>query len=370
MNKTIIIAAAAVFSCVLAFGQAPSVVLQNHENTTFYYVVDPKELDGLTTGSTLMASSVAGYFAAAANDGTFSALSPLAEKRLTDLAVGTHLLVGFFARPGTDDFPVRVLSLRVDNTVSERFYGIFASPAQLTVRRGVGKLAQFAPSAEGETATAGTTRETQTAGSQAAEGTQAGKSPTASAAGAPAAPLPVIATFAASYDPAVFTRETSDSFAVLPITESRSWLQTGTRISSLQGSVGSSGLKLVLNVSGGFSQSVSYFLYFFATRSAGTENPLTLEIEPLARADRGACILWQKGAAAPRLLGTVKTGVSTVELDVSAEDLASGALEGAGTAPTVDLTAGWYDKALGMWEEFYYTTFPTTLPGPAIDSTR
>ena len=131
----------------------------------------------------------------------------------------------------------------------------------------------------------------------------------------------------------------------------------------MQGAVDSSGLKFVLNVPGGFSQSVSYFLYVFDTRSAGKENPLTLEIEPLARADRGACIVWQRGATAPRLLGTVKTGLTSVEVDVSADELASGALASAGAAPTVDLTAGWYDKALGMWEEFYYTTFP----GPALD---
>ncbi len=116
---------------------------------------------------------------------------------------------------------------------------------------------------------------------------------------------------------------------------------------------------------GGFSPSVSYFLYVFDTRSAGKENPLTLEIEPMARADRGACIVWQKGAAAPRLLGTVKTGETSVEVEVAADELAS-AFVGAGASPTVDLTAGWYDRALGMWEEFYYTTFPA----PRSTSTR
>jgi len=62
----------------------------------------------------------------------------------------------------------------------------------------------------------------------------------------------------------------------------------------------------------------------------------------------------------------VKTSATAVELDVGMDDLASGALAAAGSAPTVDLTAGWYDKALGMWEEFYYTTFPA----PAAAATR
>ena len=377
MNKTMIIAAAAAFSCALVFGQGPSVVLQNHENSTFYFAVDPKELAGLSAGSPLMASTVAGFFSASGDGSTFSALSPQAQTRLAGLSVGTHLLVGFFAQPEADDLPVRVLALQADNTVGERYYGVFASPAQLTVHRGVGRLAQFARSGAADASAAGTTSETQAAaggqvpdGSQAAAqvaGNQPGTVAQGSAPGAAdASSAPVIASFAAADDPAVFTRETRGGFAVLPISESRSWKQTGTRITSVQGAVDSSGLKLVLNVPGGFSQSVSYFLYVFDTRSAGKENPLTLEIEPLARADRGACILWRRGATAPRLLGTVKTSETSVEVDVGADELASGALVGAGAAPTIDLTAGWYDKALGMWEEFYYTTFA----GPALDATR
>src|SRR5208283_2540239 len=143
MNKTLISAAAAAFCCALAFGEGPSVVLQNHENVPFSYVVDPKELAGLTAGSPLMASTVAGYFAAPAEEGAFSSIPAQGEARLTGLSVGTHLLVGFFTEPGTDDFPVRVLTLRADSTVGERFYGVFASPAQLTVRRGVGRLLQI-----------------------------------------------------------------------------------------------------------------------------------------------------------------------------------------------------------------------------------
>lgn len=364
MSKTLIIAAAAVFSCALAFAQRPSVVLQNHETITFYYVVDPKELAGLTAGSPLMASKVATYFSAAATDGTFSALAPQAETRLADLAMGAHLLVGFFAPPDTDDFPVRVLSLQVDNSVGERYYGIFASPAQLSVSRGVGKLAQFARTGTGETATTRTGGSAQATGSSQGTGIQGtGAAATAAAAGKP---VPVIAAFADSYDPAVFTRETRESFSVLPIAQSRAWMQTGTRISSVQGAADASGLKVVLNVPGGFSPSVSYFLYVFDTRAAGRENPLTLEIEPVAREDRGACILWQKGSAAPRLIGTVKTGEASVEVDVGADEIAAGTFAAAGPAPTVDLTAGWYDKALGMWEEFYYATFP----GPTLPVTR
>jgi hypothetical protein len=177
--------------------------------------------------------------------------------------------------------------------------------------------------------------------------------------------LPEIATFSAAYDPSVFTKETEGSFAVLPIVESRSWKQAGTRITAVKGTLDSAGLRLVLNVPGGFTPSVSYFLYFFDSRASGRENPVTLEIQPLARPGRGACIVWQKGSA-PRLLGTVQASGSSVELQVGTDELASGVLSAAGNEPTVDLTAGWYDKALRVWEEFYYTTFPA----PTISATR
>jgi hypothetical protein len=43
-------------------------------------------------------------------------------------------------------------------------------------------------------------------------------------------------------------------------------------------------------------------------------------------------------------------------MDISTDQLTSG-VPAAGSSPTVDVTAGWYDRALGVWEEFYYTTF-------------
>ena len=360
MNKKLIVAAMAALTCTLAFGQSPSVTLQNQEDSTFYYVVDPKELAGLTAGSPLLASRVAGYFSTTDSAVTFAALAPQAAATLNDLSEGVHVLVGFFAQLDADTFPVRVVSLQADSTVGERFYAVFASPAQLSVPRGIGKLAQFArpgggtavASAAGTTPSAGTGAQS---GGTAVTATGTAAQPSA-AAGSGDTALADIATFSAAYDPGVFTRESRGGFTVLPIAESRSWKQTGTRIASLQGSMDSSGLKLAMIVPGGFTPSVSYFLYMFDARAAGRENPVTLEIQPAARPDRGACILWQKGAA-PRLLGTVQTSGSLVELDVGADELASGAFAAAGSAPTVDLTVGWYDKALGVWEEFYYTTF-------------
>lgn len=382
--KTWLFAAAAVLTCTLAFGQgSASVVLGNQEDVAFYYVLDPPPLAGLSSGSPLLTSKVAAYFSAAEAGVSFASVQPQGESRLMGLTEGTHLLLGFFVPPDADDFPVRVMTIQADTT-GERFYAVYATPAQLNVHRGVGKLAQFAGSSPGsqavasaagtQSAAASTTQSlttdqagstdqgasgTQASGTQAGSTDQGHTEPAASAAAgtAPSTEVPTLASFSASYDPVVFTRETAGNFEVLPISDSRAWRQTGTRIASVRGSLDPQGLRLQLDVPDGFSPSVSYFLYVFDTRSAGRDNALTLEIEPLARGSRGACILWGKGNS-PRLLGSVTTTAASVQLNVGAADLQ--ALAPAGAAPTVDLTAGWYDKGLGMWEEFYYTTLSAT----------
>ncbi|HTO22541.1 MAG TPA: hypothetical protein VMQ10_08645 [Spirochaetia bacterium] len=389
--KRMLCAAVAIFTCAFAFGQNAAVTLDNQEDSSFYYVVDPPSLSGVSPGSALMASKVSAFFSSSDAGPGFSSIDAGKEARIPGLASGSHLLVGFFAAPDTDDYPVRVMTIQADSS-RERLYTLYAVPAQLVAHRGVGKLSTFqrttatavasSTGGSGSTTAAGTgqdgsaTTSSTSAGSGQATGQSTGQTTgqttvqasgtTAVAAGtsdssaAAAAALPTLAAFSGSYDPLVFTRETSSDFQVLPISDSRSWKQTGTRISSVQGSLDPGGFKVVVNVPDGFSPSVSYFLYFFDRRAAGTDNALTLEIEPVARGAKGACILWQKHDA-PRLLGTVTTGPASVELDVSGADLS--ALAPAGASPTLDLTAGWYDKALGMWEEFYYATLtPAAAP--------
>jgi hypothetical protein len=354
MTRTLLLAAAAALCItVTAFAQGTSIVIQNQEDTAFHYVIDPAELSGLTAGSPLLASKVAGYFSAPDAGATFAVLAPQGQARLTDLAAGSHLLVGFFEVPDSDSFPVRVMAIQADPTTPDRFYSIFAGAAQLTAHRGVGRLAPFGASASGEAAAAAT-------GTTAAGTAAAATGATSATATAPdGQALPVLASFSSAYDPVVFTRETRGDFKVLPIAQARSWSQTGTRIASVEGALDSSGLRLVISVPGGFSPSVSYFLYVFDSRAAGRENSITLEIQPLARGSRGACILWQKGSP-PRLLGAVTTDAASTELVVGSEELSGGPLASAGPSPTVDLTAGWYDKGLGVWEEFYYTTINAT----------
>jgi hypothetical protein len=122
----------------------------------------------------------------------------------------------------------------------------------------------------------------------------------------------------------------------------------------------SSALKFALTVRDGFAENVSYFLYLFQARQGGSSNALTLEIEPRAEGSRGACLLWRSDLDGPRLIGDVKTIGDTVELTIGAQDLAGEITSQVGTSASMDLTSSWYDRALGTWEEFYYTSLLLT----------
>jgi hypothetical protein len=334
MKKTILMALAAACLCGAAYAQTSSVTLENQEGSIFYYIVDPKELDGHTAGSPLLSAKVAEFFASKADDTSFTPLAPGNEASIGPLPDGTHLLLGFFAVEGLSDFPVRVLSLVADSKIGNRFYAIFASPALMSVARGQGRLAAFGPLKRGQAAVA--------------QPTAGGEESQAAAA--------TLATFSDTYSPESFSREKQGDFAVLPISESRGWGLTGTRIKSVSATIQSGVVKVSLDAPQGFSEHVSYFFYVFDSRVSSKGSSATFELEPRADGDRGACLLWKQGSAAPSIIGEVKSDETRVEVDIGRDQLPSSAPDG-GASPTVDLTAGWYDRALGVWEEFYYTTF-------------
>ncbi len=252
MKKNIMVLLIAGCLCGMAWAQTSTVTLENQEGSTFYYIVDPKELDGLTAGSPLLTAKVAEFFASKADGTAFATLAPGNEAHIGSLADGTHLLLGFFAVEGLSDFPVRVLSLVADSQMGNRFYAVFASPALISVPRGQGRLAAFPRLTEGETAAAQQSEE-------------------------PAAPG-TLATFADTYSPESFSRERHGDFAVLPISESRGWGLTGTRIRSLSATIDSGIIKLALAAPEGFSERVSYFFYVFDSRAPSKASTATLEL--------------------------------------------------------------------------------------------
>ena len=392
-----------------AFSEAPVIIVQNQEEFDFWFVVDPEELSGLTSGSPLLTSRVAEFFARQSEQPAFTVLAPEGTTRLEGLPEGAHLLVGFFAAEDLDAFPVRVVSLQADSSIGDRYYAMLDTPALMNVPRGVGRIARFAKApasveatpaeiSEAPIETAATPAEISEAPIETAaapaeiseaspetvevptEGepspqetfeapieTAAAQPEETEAAGPPqqeavaaiesaeaAGPL---AKFSEAYDPGVFTRESRGEFALLPIADSRSWDQTGLRIAEIDGSIEKDRLRLALTVPNGFSENVSYFLYIFPSRIAGRDNLFTLELRVPPSGSRGACILWQNTAAPPSLLGTVTVSGSTCELAIGFDQVPQELLSEIGDTPTVDLTACWFDQTSETYEEFYYATF-------------
>lgn len=333
MRKILCAAALVAAISSLGFAQGASVTIQNEEAVAFYYTVDPLDLAQVTPGSPSAATKVAEFFATQATEPQFQALAPGGQATLRGLSDGAHLLVGFFKVENQDTFPVRMITLQADSSMGERFYSVYGSPALVEATRGVGRLSEFARSSSSE------------------QGEETAAAP-------PAAEAAPMISFSKSYDPVYFTREAQGDFSVRPIASSRSWALQGTHVTALSAHIDQGTLTVSLTSADGFSPDVSYFIYAFAARAAGTPDAFTLELRPGALPDRGACILWQKtdGVATPTIFGTVKVEGTTATLTASLKDEPAPVPEELSSASSFDLTSCRFDKSSGVYEEFYFAT--------------
>jgi hypothetical protein len=242
----------------------------------------------------------------------------------------------------------------------------------MTLPRGVGLLARFGASEEPaakptpEAAAATPPAELTpppTAASVAEQAPAAESVPAAEQAPAveqtPAPTGPAeIASFSPRFSPAVFSREVRGELSVRPIAESRYWNREGTRIASVSGSRAGTSIVIEITSATRFSPDVSYFLYFFGSRTLGRNNRVTLEVKPVTDGGGpGVAALWSEGSAKPTSVGAVSVEGSTCRIALATTDLPAGLLSDSGGNPSVDLTACYFDAADGTYEEFSYTTF-------------
>jgi hypothetical protein len=339
--------------CAAASAQESSdgrtaVTLQNQENSTFHYVMDPADLAGITASSPLLESEVALFFSKETAVFPFASIKPKSAITIEGLAEGMHLLVGFFAIEEKTEFPVRIVSIQVDKKLGLRTYELYTEPALLNPARGLGKLAIF-----------GATPSLSAAKTEAAPPAAAPtvKEPEKPAAEKASMVISEIATFSLSYTPAVFTREKDKTFIVLPIEEAGYWNRNGTRIASISGGISGTDLALELKSASGFSKNVSYFLYLFQNRNLGQENAYTIEIIPVLEGrSAGIALLWEKGRSAPRFFGAleIEGPVLRVKSDISA--LAKDFVSVMSSGASADVTSCYFDET-ATYEEFFYTTF-------------
>ncbi len=370
MKRTVLVLAVLLVASALAFAESSTITLQNQEQATFWFVVDPEELSDVPLSSPELTQRVEQFFAAQTGDMSFTPLAPDSQLTLEGLGQGLHLLVGFFDAEGADSLPVRALSVQVDEGPGDRFYALFSEPALVSVPRGEAMLverAQEAPlpeaSQEGEEGTA------EIAQAEAVE-PEAVEPEAVEPAPVEAEPA-AIARFSSTYSPVVFTRESRGGFTVLPISQSLYWGEAGTRLDSLDGTIGDGTLRVSLRSANGFSRDVSYFFYLFASRTLGKENPITIELLPLAKDGAGACVLWQKGAAAgggsaaPRIVGSVSALENACDLSIELSSLPAEVIAELGENASIDLCSCRYDAPTGVFEEFYFTTIQLADFGPS-----
>jgi hypothetical protein len=361
----------------LLWSQSYTVVIQNAEETNFYYVLDPPELTAFKTESSIFVNVVYDYFAEEPANGEdftgFKELAPGQTLSLDGLSEGKHLLVGFFVVPGQMGFPVRVITLQAGGGLDRRTYQIFSEPALITARAGRGRISDYPPippQAVAETAAPAAAEAP--AASATAAGARTAAAPKASTAEEPIGErgffrfridnqyddweaIPVFMSFQADRSLPSFTREQyGGEFEVLPIDQSRHWGSEGTDINEIKVVNNLESIYLYISTHSAISPNVSVFLYFQTEqnlRRRGATNRLTMELLPAKAEEPGLVVLWEKERK-PMIVGSLASGSFFLEAKIDKKLLYD--IQVAKPAITFfDLTTSCFDRQELAYEEFY-----------------
>jgi len=375
MKLTFLVGVLIVAVAGLLSGQSYTVVIQNAEEETFHYVLDPPELTAFETATSIFENVVYDYFAeapeAADDFAGFSELSPGQAVSLEGLAEGRHLLVGFFVVPGQMGFPVRVINLQAGGGLDERTYRIYSEPALITARAGRGRISEYAPIPP--RVVAQSPAKTEAASRIAAPAAAASPAAVSAAATArPTAeqgffrfqidnryedwePIPALLSFPSDRFLPSFTREQyGGAFEVLPIGQSRHWGSKGTSINEIKVVNNLEAVYLYISTHSALSPETSVFLYFYSDqnlRRLGATNRFTLELVPAKAEEPGLVVLWEKERK-PVIVGTLASGSFFLEAKID-KNLLYDILVAKPEITFFDLTTSFFDRQELTYEEFY-----------------
>ncbi len=318
-----------------------SLLLMNPEDAPFYYVLDPPELSGLDPADAVFIGRLYEYFTEDSESAgqTFKALLPGDVRKIEEVPAGFHLLVGFFALEGEKEYPVRVLRLQSGGGIEERFYTIYKEPSLIVIRTGIGRLKRFSSerfAAEAERVPARLAIRIDNNYEDWEN-------------------IPYLTVFSADFHPASFTRERSGKvFEVLPLRFAQYWDQGGTHLNEIKTAVDIEHLYLFCSTHSGINDNLSIFLYFHGERASESENRVTLEILP-SSIEPGLVVLWEKEKA-PIVIGSVASGRFFIEAEIDKTELYRALGPDLGARPSLDITTSYFDRASGVYEEFFFTT--------------
>jgi hypothetical protein len=362
MKRLILIVILIVGTAALAVGQANTVVINNAEDSVFYYVLDAPELTAFDASSSIFQNVVYDYFAEApAAEDDFAGFTELASGqsvRIETLPEGKHLLVGFFVLPGEREFPVRVISLQAGGELDERTYQIYNKPSFITARAGRGRIAAYPPIPP-------------SAVTSVSEGVVAGEAEKPAVAEAAAErgffrfqidnryedweAIPTFLSFPADHSIPSFTREQfGGEFEVLPISQSRHWQAGGSALNEIKVVNNLQDVYLYLSTHTALSADLSVFLYFHNNRNLrrlGAENQFTLELVPSRAEEPGLVVLWEKDRK-PVVVGKLASGSFFLEARIEKE-LLFDLLFARPEITFFDLTTSFFDRQELTYEEFY-----------------
>jgi hypothetical protein len=343
-------------AAALAGGEASTVLLNNPEESDFYFVIDPPELAAFDYAASIFPTVIFDYFADTPPPGWsgFQKLAAGGTQRLENLGEGTHLVVGYFRLPNRTQFPVRMLSIRAGGGMSERFYSVYTEPSLFKAKADRGRLAareekpvapsiSLRPPAE---ARLNINIDNQYQDWEA---------------------IPAVAAFN-GFEPATFSRERYGSESrILPLGEARFWQKAGTSLAELKAAVEGQTLFLFLSTRSAIAEGLSIFLYFHDPKDPPDANRVTMELQPATKGTDGLVALWVKDQS-PVSAGALASGSFFLEASIDLS-LAEKALISRLGAADIELSTCYRDRNALSYEEFFYTTL-RLKDMPAVDKLK
>ena len=357
----------------LSFADGFAVLLENAEAEDFYYTLDPPELAGFNPVGSVFSGILYDYFTekgAEAAEAEFLLLEAGGTVRLSDLAEGSHLVVGFFALPGKTLYPVRVVRIQAVGGIEERFYSLYADPSAFSAKAGLGQLRGYAFPDSARAAAVPVPSEEEAPAADAGGMIAAAEVPAQSEAGKAIfidnsyedwETVPFLAGFAENFAPLSFTREEyGRDFQSLPLNSAKYWQSGGTALSEIKAVAAAERLYLFSSTRSAIAENLSIFLYIHSRAESGRENSVTLELIPASAYEPGLVVLWERGRE-PRLVGRLFSGSFFLEAEIDMAPVRQALSRTLAGSPSqedlrVDLTSCYFDRGSLSYEEFFFSS--------------
>lgn len=177
--------------------------------------------------------------------------------------------------------------------------------------------------------------------------------------------IPLLARFSSYYNPYYYNLELNGALEVRKIEDSFYWRHNGTQLDLIKALAVPNMLYFYITTQSAIAEGLIIFLYIYKNREQKKVNTYTLELSINPGLQDGEIYLWETGKDAVVHAGSIEVSPKAIECSVNISALPEPLYTELLKEYSFDLTTCFYEKATGMYEEFYFTTiYPKDIPAP------